>query len=253
MIVLVSFSFAAGIITILSPCILPILPILLSGSARKGSRTPLGMITGFVLSFSFFTLMIAKIVQATGASPEVLRVVAAVMIGIFGISMLIPRAQALLEMLFSRFSNLAGTRRDVTGYWGGVYIGLSLGLVWTPCVGPIMASVITLAASGAVTMDAVTITVAYSLGTAVPMLAILYGGQNVFKRINWFKKNSLALQRVFAGLMVVMAVGFFFNIDRRFQSYILDVFPEYGAGITKIEEVETVERSLEEFSKNNKL
>lgn len=247
MIVLVTFSFIAGVITVLSPCILPILPILLSGSVQGGKKRPLGITTGFILSFTFFTLTIATIVKATGLPPDVLRIVAVIMVGAFGISMLIPKVQIILERLFSRLSGLTPSKKEVSGFAGGIFIGVSLGLVWAPCIGPIMASVISIAATGQVTASTILITIAYTAGTSIPMLAIIYGGEKIFQTIPWLKKNSNRIQKVFAGLMIILAVGIFFNVDRRFQLYILDVFPRYGSGITKVEDNQNIERELKQL------
>ena len=244
MIVLTGFAFAAGIITILSPCILPILPIILSGSSQKGKRRPLGIVAGFVLSFAFFTLMIAFVVQATGAGPDTLRIIAAIIIGLLGVSMLIPRFQLWLEMLISRITPKHNPGDESKGLVGGLLMGLSLGLVWSPCVGPIMSSVITLAALEAVTLQALIVTLAYTLGTAIPMLAIIYGGRRAFSSVPWLKRNSRNIQRGFAVVMILLAVGFLFNIDRRFQSLVLNAFPGYGTGITAIEENDQIGDNL---------
>jgi cytochrome c biogenesis protein CcdA len=244
MIILIGFAFAAGIITIISPCILPILPIILSGSSQGGKRRPLGIVAGFVVSFAFFTLMIAFVVQATGAGPDTLRIIAAIIIGLLGLSMLIPRFQLWLEMLISRISPKHNPGEQSQGLIGGFLMGLSLGLVWSPCVGPIMASVITLAALEAVTTQALIVTLAYTMGTAVPMMAIIYGGRKAFGTVPWLKKHSRNIQRGFAVVMILLAVGFVFNIDRKFQTLVLEAFPGYGTGITAIEENEKIEGNL---------
>jgi len=105
MFILIAFAFLAGVVTILSPCILPILPIVLSGSVTGGKRRPWGIVTGFVLSFTFFTLFLSAIVRATGVSPDILRTLSVVVIGAFGLSLLIPRVQVWLEQLFSKIVN----------------------------------------------------------------------------------------------------------------------------------------------------
>ena len=90
MILLIAFAFVAGLVTILSPCILPILPIVLSGSIGNGKRKPLGIVTGFIGSFTFFTLSLSYIVKTTGMSADALRSVAIVIIALFGLSMITP-------------------------------------------------------------------------------------------------------------------------------------------------------------------
>lgn len=257
MIFLIGFAFLAGIVTILSPCILPILPIVLSGSlpagrqvSGSGKRKPQGIVTGFVLSFTFFTLFLSGLVKATGVSADALRSISIIIILIFGISLLLPQFQVIMEKLFSRVSNkfaapggsLPAGRQ---GFLGGVLIGLSLGLIWTPCVGPILASVITLAATSDVSLAAFFITLAYSIGTAIPMFAIMYGGRGLLQKIPWLLPNTEKIQKGFGVLMILTAIGIFFNIDRRFQTYILETFPGYGVGLTKFEDNEMVKNQLQ--------
>src|SRR3989339_2280688 len=105
MILLILFSFLAGVVTILSPCILPILPIVLSssiGGAKLGMARPVGVVTGFVLSFTFFTLFLSSIVRLAGITAESLRLFSVAIIISFGISLLVPQFQTLIERLFSK-------------------------------------------------------------------------------------------------------------------------------------------------------
>src|SRR3989344_2672492 len=106
MILLILFAFIAGIVTILSPCILPVLPIVLGSTVEGGKRKPLGIVVGFILSFTVFTLFLSSIVKATGISADYLRTVSVVVILVFGISLLVPKAQVLLEKLFSKLAQL---------------------------------------------------------------------------------------------------------------------------------------------------
>lgn len=241
----------AGVITILSPCILPILPIVLSGSVGQGKRKPQGIVTGFVLSFTFFTLFLSALVKATGVSADALRGLSIVIILLFGISLLLPQFQILMERMFSKLSNRFAVQGNRTGFGGGVLVGLSLGLIWTPCVGPIIASVITLAATSEVSFAAFFITLAYSLGTAIPMFAIMYGGRGLLQKVPWLLPNTDKIQKAFGILMVITAVGIFFNVDRKFQTYILETFPQYGTGLTKFEDNDTVKKQLDKLFKKD--
>ncbi len=252
MLFLIGFAFLAGVITILSPCILPILPIVLSGSVGQGKRKPQGIVTGFVLSFTFFTLFLSALVKLTGISADALRGLSIIIILIFGVSLLLPQFQVLMEKLFSRLSNKFAVNGTREGFGGGVLIGLSLGLIWTPCVGPIIASVITLAATSEVSFAAFFITLAYSLGTAIPMLAIMYGGRGLLQKVPWLLPNTEKIQKGFGVLMILTAIGIFFNIDRKFQTYILTTFPQYGTGLTKFEDNDAVKNQLDKlFRKDN--
>lgn len=250
MIILVVFAFFAGIVTILSPCILPVLPIVLAGSLSGGKRRPFGIITGFIFSFTFFTLFLATLVKATGVSADSLRNISVSIVFLFGVSLLIPQLQVLSERIFSYFSNRVSLQKPGNGYWSGIIIGLSLGLVWTPCVGPILASVITLAVTGSVTGTAFFITLAYSLGTAIPLLAITYGGRQLLQKLPWLLAKSSLIQKLFGIFMMLTAIGIFFNIDRRFQTFILNTFPQYGTGLTVFENTDIVQKQLQYVEKN---
>lgn len=248
MILLIAFAFLAGIITVLSPCILPILPIILTssiGGVNTGKSRPLGVVIGFILSFTFFTLFLSTIVRLSGISADTLRLVSVLVIGGFGVSLLIPQFQVLVERMFSKLAAFMPSSQGRTGFGGGLLIGLSVGLLWTPCVGPILASVISLAITGTVTFDAFLITLAYALGTAIPMFLIMLGGQNALRRVPWLLANLGHIQKLFGILMILTAIGIFFNIDRKFQTYVLNTFPQYGAGLTQLEDNDAIRNELD--------
>jgi cytochrome c biogenesis protein CcdA/thiol-disulfide isomerase/thioredoxin len=249
MFIILTFAFLAGIVTILSPCILPILPIILSGSLTGGKKRPLGIITGFILSFTFFTLFLSTIVRATGISADLLRHIAVAVVFAFGVSLLMPSFQLWMEQLFARLASIASANTAKTNnksdFLGGILVGISLGLVWAPCVGPILASVISLALTGTVTASAFFITLAYSVGTAIPMFAITYGGRNLLNRVPWLTANTGTIQKTFGILMITTALAIFLNWDRQFQTYILSTFPNYGVGLTKFEDNALVQKALD--------
>ncbi len=245
------FAFIAGVVTILSPCILPVLPIILSsgvGDAKSRAR-PFGIIVGFILSFTFFTLFLSSIVRSLNIEADLLRKVSIVLIGLFGISYLIPQVQIQLEKLFSKLGNFVPRGNINSGFSSGVVVGLSLGLLWTPCVGPILASVITLAITGTVTAQAILITLSYSVGTAIPMFFVMLAGQNAIRKLPGVTKNAANIQKAFGVVMVLTAIAMFLNWDRFFQYWVLRTFPNYGTGLTKIEEIYTKDNMVSNFDK----
>ncbi len=251
MILLIAFAFLAGIITVLSPCILPILPIVLTssiGGVNTGKSRPIGVVSGFILSFTFFTLFLSTIVRLSGIPAETLRFASVIVVAGFGISLLIPQFQIFVERLFSKLASFMPKNQGRTGFSGGLLIGFSVGLLWTPCVGPILASVISLAITGTVTLDAFFITLAYSLGTAIPMFLIIHGGQSALRRVPWLLANLGHIQKFFGILMILTAIGIFFNIDRKFQTFILQAFPQYGTGLTKFEDNSLIQKSISELN-----
>ena len=142
-----------------------------------------------------------------GLSPDALRVAAVAIMVLFGLVLVVPPLQAAFERLAARIAALAGggRRAAAPGFWGGVPVGLSLGLVWTPCVGPIMASVISLALTERVDGGAVLITLAYALGTSLPMLAVMIGGRALLARVPALTRNAAGIQKGFGVLMILVA------------------------------------------------
>jgi cytochrome c biogenesis protein CcdA/thiol-disulfide isomerase/thioredoxin len=247
MFLLILFSFIAGVATILSPCILPVLPIVLSGTVGNGKKKPLGIILGFILSFTVFTLITSEVVKATGVSADLLRDLSIVIIFIFGASLLIPNLQVKLETFFSGItSKLKINNQRDTGFVGGVIIGLSLGLLWTPCVGPIIASVIVLAATSKISAEVFLITLSYSLGTGLAMFVIMQFGRKLFQKIPWLLRSTEKIQKVFGFLMILTAIALFLNFDRKFQIVLQKVLPD--ASFNQIENNSIVKKELSKLS-----
>ena len=251
MIVLLGFAFVSGVITILSPCILPVLPIVLSGSVGGGRARPFGVLVGFIVSFTVFTLTLSAIVQALGIPVDTMRIVAVVLIVLFGVVMLVPWLRNRFEIITSRIArrgSTAGAGSPAKGGWagfaGGIVVGLSLGLIWTPCVGPIMASVISLALTQHVDGGSVFITLAYTLGTSIPMLGVMLGGRALLNRVPALTRNAARIQQGFGILMIVVGVAIGLGWDRRFQAAVLAAFPGYGTGLTVLEKAQPVQAAL---------
>ncbi len=242
MLILPFFAFLSGIVTILSPCILPVLPIVLSGSVG-GKRKPLGIIAGFIGSFSLFTLLLSSLVSWLGIPPNALRFVAVIIISLFGLTLLLPELQKKYEMFTSGLIKHRDNSRK-SGFSGGFAIGASLGLIWTPCVGPILASVITLAVSRQADGGAFLIMLAYAAGTSIPMLGIMSGGRKLINRFPGLSGNTAKIQRGFGVIMLTAALAIGFGWDRRFQTSVLEIFPGYGAGLTRLENTEAVQNAL---------
>jgi len=253
MTLLLFFAFLSGIVTILSPCILPVLPIVLSGSVG-GKRRPLGVVTGFIASFSIFTLLLSTLVRMLNISPDALRYAAVILLVLFGTLMIVPFLRNRFELIASRLtSRQGGTQKQRAGFGGGILVGVSLGLVWTPCVGPIMASVISLAITQNVDSASVLIILAYSIGTGIPMLIIMLSGRKIIKRFPSLTKNPEALQKVFGTLMILVGLSIGFGLDRQFQTALLRAFPNYGSGLTAFENTDEVKSLLKKRNNGSTL
>jgi len=247
MIVLLGFAFLAGLVTILAPCIWPILPIVLSSSvAGEGRRRPLGITLGIMVSFAFFTLSISYLVKVFHFDPDALRIAAIVIIGALGLTMVVPSLSRTIEGLISRLSSLFGQRsKQGSGLLAGFITGVSLGIVWSPCAGPILAAIATLAATGKVTLSVVIITLAYVTGVGIPLFIFAYGGRHVITRTRFLSKYTGRIQQVFGVVMLITAVAIYTNYDRLIETRLLNAFPQFSASLNGFESGNAVSSQLD--------
>jgi cytochrome c biogenesis protein CcdA/thiol-disulfide isomerase/thioredoxin len=227
MALLLGFAFLAGIFTVLSPCILPILPAILSAGTLQGRLRPLGIIIGLICSFTFFTLSLTAIVHATGLSPNLLRYAAILLIFLFGLIMIFPRLSnwfaALTAPIATLGQHLQG--KSSTGFIGGMIFGLALGLLWTPCAGPILAAITTLVATHAINLLTVLMTLSYSVGAGIPMFLIAYGGSRIIQSSRFLSQHAEGIRQVFGVLMILVATVLFFHWDMMLEQKLSQYLP----------------------------
>jgi cytochrome c biogenesis protein CcdA/thiol-disulfide isomerase/thioredoxin len=213
MLVLLGIGFAAGVITAVSPCILPVLPIVLAGGASSESRRrPFAIVAGLVASFTTFTLAAASLLSALGLPQDLLRNVAIALLFVLAATLVFPRLAILLERPFAFLS-----RRRGGDLGSGFLLGASLGLVFVPCAGPVLATVTVLAAQHRVGLDTVLLTLAYALGAAIPMLVIALGGQRASRRL---RAGSPVFRRGMGVVLTAAALAIVFNLDRSLQTHL---------------------------------
>ncbi len=222
MIVLLAFAFVAGAATALSPCVLPVLPVALSAGATGGRRRPLGVVTGLVGSFTFATVVLVYVISALGLPDDLLRNLAIAVLAGFGLALIVPRASARVETALSRLIKRGPKTTTGEGFGSGLVLGASLGLVYAPCAGPILAGVITVSASQDFTAGRLGVAFSYAIGTAVVLYALMLGGRRLTSRLS---KRSGRLQSAMGAVMVAVAVLMAFELDIRFQSSIADKLP----------------------------
>ena len=225
MVLLILFGFLAGAATALSPCVLPVLPIALSAGATGGRRRPLGIVTGLAISFTFATVALVYVIAALGLPDDFLRKLAiAVLIG-FGLTLMAPPLAARVEARLSRLGALAGgPRSGGEGFWSGTVVGLSLGLVYAPCAGPILAGVITVSASQDFNAGRLAVALSYGIGSAVVLYLLMLGGRRV---IGPLARRGVGLQIAMGAVMVVVGLAMLGNYDIRFQNAIASDLPSF--------------------------
>ena len=249
MLLLLIFSLLSGVVTVLSPCVLPVLPIVLSSSAASGKRRPLGVITGLIISFSFFTLAISQIVRWLGLSAQTLRILAITVIGLLGLSMIVPKFNEWVERALSFIPRMANNKpRQGSGFWPGFLTGLSLGLVWAPCAGPILASVTALAATQQISFASVLVVVAYAVGAGIPLLAIAYGGRSLINKVPALSNNLGRVQQVFGVVMILTAFLIAVNVDVMVTAWLTDRLPGLSSSLSSFESSQSVSQQLQNLN-----
>jgi cytochrome c biogenesis protein CcdA/thiol-disulfide isomerase/thioredoxin len=217
---LIVVGVVAGFLAGISPCILPVLPVVLVAGAapeqpadagdapqRPGLARPLAVIAGLVLSFSLLILIGSELLSLLHLPQDSLRDAGIVLLIVVGLGYLIPPLGTLLERPFARL----GTRRPGSGT-GGFVLGLALGVLYVPCAGPILAAITVVGATHRVGLTAVILTAAFAVGTALPLLAVAIAGGQLTSRVRALRRHAPTVRAVGGVVLVVMGVAIAFNV-----------------------------------------
>lgn len=229
-------AVAAGMLTVGAPCVLPMLPVVLGASVAGGpaQRTrPLFITLGFALSFAAVALLFSSFTQVLGVSPEGLRRFAAVMLLVFGVLTVWPRPFQWLSQHAGGVLHRVGSvgLGSSGGNWGGLLLGLSLGAVWTPCAGPVLASILTLVATEPPGVGTAVLLLAYSTGAALPMLAIAYGGQAAASHVRRISRHAHRVQQVFGVVVIAVALAMLLEVDGQVTVWLSQFYPSGSGGL----------------------
>ncbi|MBM3667687.1 MAG: cytochrome c biogenesis protein DipZ [Actinobacteria bacterium] len=245
MALLMLFALAAGAGTALSPCVLPILPAVLSAGVTGGRRRPLGVVTGLALSFTFATVALVYVIDALGLPDDIARTIAVAVLLVFGISLLVPAIGDRIEAWASRIAPGPARFRG-EGFGSGLAVGASLGLVYAPCAGPILAGVITVSAAQDFTAGRLAVALSYALGSALVLYALMLGGRRLTDRLAPIRGQ---VQMAMGALMICVAVVMATEADLRFQNAIADDLPAFLVNPTgDLEESRAVAADLDAVS-----
>src|SRR3954452_24709265 len=223
MLLLLGFALVAGLATSLSPCALAVLPVALTAGSTGGRGRPLGVVTGLVVSFTFATVALVYVIAALGLPDELLRDLAIAVLAGFGISLIVPAFSARIEAWLSRLGR-SPRASGSGGFASGLPLGFSLGFIYAPCAGPILAGVITVSAAQTFTVGRLSVAFAYALGSAAGLYAIMLGGRRLVGRV---VARSGRVQQAMGVVMVVVAILLAAMVDVRFQTAIANDLPGF--------------------------
>jgi cytochrome c-type biogenesis protein len=229
-------SFVAGVLSVLSPCVLPLLPIVLGAAATKQKWGPVALAAGLAVSFVAIGLFVATIGFSIGLDADVFRYVAAVLMLAVGVVLMVPRLQTAFAVAGGPLANWAHERLDGadTGSVGGQFaVGLLLGAVWSPCVGPTLGAASLLAAQGRDLGQVGLIMFVFGLGAAVPLLALGIASREVMMR--WRQRLAAAgpgLKMGFGAILVAVGLLALTGLDKRVETALVEASPQWLTDLT---------------------
>lgn len=245
MLTLALIGLVGGLITGISPCVLPMLPIIFFTAGTKdaeaghGRLRPLVIIAGLITGFSFFTLLGTALLNAAGLPDDFLRWTGVVVLAVVGLGMLVPPLGHLLERPFYRLPK-------VTSQQGGPFLlGLGLGTLYVPCAGPVLAAITVAGASGTIRAGTVVMTLAFALGAALPLLAFAAAGANIRARITAYQSRARRFQILGGVVLIALAVALSLGVTSTIQRAI----PNYTKGAEdRLNSSKTVQGALAPFA-----
>jgi len=225
-------ALLAGMLTIAAPCTLPVLPILLGASiGRRAGARPVFIATGFVVSFAFVALALNAVATALHFDPDVLRTAGLVLLVIFGALMVWPAAFERLVACLAGACIVPQPFAAAPTNLGGFVLGTTLGLIWTPCAGPVLGAILTAIATSPDHTRGALLLLTYTIGAALPMLAVAYGGQAISTRLRRVAPYTARLQQAFGVIVIAFALSAFLQYDAVVLGWLGQFFPEGRLGL----------------------
>lgn len=234
---IVLIGLLGGLITGISPCILPVLPVIfLTAGARPAARgkapevipakrsRPYWIIAGLVLSFSVVTLLGSLLLGLLAIPQDAIRWAGVAVLVAIGFGMLFPGFEQLLEKPFQRLP-----RRAVGDGGNGFGMGLALGTIFVPCAGPVLAAIIVAGATGTIGVGTVLLTLSFAIGVAIPLLVFALAGREVAQRIRGFRKRERMIRVIGGVSLIALAIGLAFNVPQMLQR----LLPDYTSGLQR--------------------
>jgi cytochrome c-type biogenesis protein len=232
----VALGYAAGILSTLSPCVLPILPLVLFGALERHALGPLALAAGLALAFAGVGIAIAAFGFALGVDQAMLRPIAAVLIAGMGLALLLPQAQSVVAGLAAPLAARGQTMLDrlaPSGLGGQFVLGALLGVIWSPCTGPTLGAAVGLAAQGENLGSASVTMVAFAMGAATPIVALAYGSRQAilsrrdqFAQLSRFAKPAIGVTFLTLGLFVLTGV------DKMIETILTRAMPDWLLSLT---------------------
>ncbi len=225
------WAYVAGLLTLINPCVLPLLPIIIASALQASRFGPLALAAGLVVSFTIFGLTVTAFGHLIGLDEDMLNRIAAILMIVFGLILLIPRATEWMSSVASPLASKADNQISQVqggGVMGQALVGMLLGAVWSPCIGPTLGGAIGLAATGENLMQAALTMLAFGFGVATILLGLAYGSREVLStRQNSLKRLMPYAKPIMGVALLIVGLVLFFHINRVIEVWMLDNLPAW--------------------------
>ncbi|MFI6097759.1 cytochrome c biogenesis protein DipZ [Lentzea sp. NPDC051213] len=250
MLTLALIGLIGGLVTGISPCILPVLPVIFFSGGTQSARTtgvalatkapsrarPYLVIAGLVVSFSLVTLFGSLLLSVLNLPQDVLRWAGIAVLLLIGVGLIVPRFEQLLEKPFTWIP-----QRNPDAGRGGFTLGLALGAVYVPCAGPVLAAITVAGSTGRIGTETVVLTLTFAVGAAIPLLIFALAGRRVAERVQSFRKRQRGIRITAGVVMIALAAGLVFNLPQLLQR----VIPDYTSSLQdRVNNSEQVRKAL---------
>lgn len=229
-------SLLAGGVTVLNPCVLPLLPIVLATALRDSRYGPLAFTAGLVASFTVFAVGLTYVGFTFRIDTEFVRLVAAVVMAAAGILMVVPQAQSAFVRVLTPMTGGAAAlsqRMPADGPAGHFLLGALLGVVWTPCTGPTLGAATALAAQAGSMAQSASVMVVFGIGVSVPLLALAYGSQKAIgARKDRMRRVSQWAKPVMGGALLLVGGMILTGWDRALETVLVQSMPDWLVRLT---------------------
>ncbi len=224
-----ALTFMAGAIGTLSPCVLPVLPIVMGSTRQSGPLGPVVLAAGMIFSFTLVGFSVASFGYKVGITQETISSVAAVMLLIFGLVMFSSSLADFLTKLLRRFSERfanVSAKSDKKTYAGQFFTGILLGGIWSPCTGPTLGVAISLAASQKDLLRSFFLMATYGVGSALPLMLVAYFSRQFSSRRERIGNLAASSKKVFAIILIIAGLLMVTHLDKVLEGFLLDILPE---------------------------
>jgi cytochrome c-type biogenesis protein len=219
-------AFLAGAITIASPCVLPVLPLVLGRSLQSHRYGPMALVLGLVTGFAVAGSLLGIVASSFTELINGLRNFAIFLLLAIGILAIFPKLGYWLMGYLPVISTLRGLKPSGrVGLLGEFLLGSQLGLLWTPCAGPVLGSILILAAVKHQVLESLGLLLFYGLGAGLPLLAIAYTGRSMSQRLLGLRPYSLPLQQIGGVAIAATAIAILQGWDVEIQLWLAPLFP----------------------------